>query len=73
MCPAELAHNTFEYEDHYVIAPAINFSSRTNDFTINKIKERGKPVESGFEYSSDTNERFLNLDQILEYNQRAHL
>ena len=73
MCPGELSHNTFEYDDHYVIAPAISFSSRSNDFTINNLQERGQKVEYGFEYSSDGNSSFLSQEEILEYNAKAKL
>jgi UDP-N-acetylglucosamine 4,6-dehydratase len=73
MCPAELSYNTFEYDDHFVIAPAINFSSRSNDFTINNLGEKGKIVEEGYEYSSDNNPNFLDVNQILEFNKLAML
>ena len=36
MCPADDSYHTYEYDDHYVIAPSIIFSGRSNDFTINK-------------------------------------
>ncbi len=71
MCPAELSYNTFEYDDHFVIAPAINFSSRSNDFTVNNLGETGKLVEEGFEYESNSNPDFLNIEQILAFNKLA--
>ena len=33
-----------------------------------KIGKRGKRVESNFEYSSETNKNFLNLQQIKNLN-----
>ncbi|MFT4927988.1 MAG: UDP-N-acetylglucosamine 4,6-dehydratase [Phenylobacterium sp.] len=71
MCPAELSYNTFEYDDHFVIAPAINFSSRSNDFTVNDLGEKGKLVEEGFEYESNSNPDFLSVEQIIESNKMA--
>ncbi|MFT5162749.1 MAG: UDP-N-acetylglucosamine 4,6-dehydratase, partial [Alteromonadaceae bacterium] len=71
MCPAELSYNTFEYDDHFVIAPAINFSSRSNDFTVNNLGEKGQLVTEGFEYDSNSNPEFLSIKEILEFNRQA--
>ena len=71
MCPAELSYSTYEYDDHFVIAPAINFSSRSNDFTINNLGENGKLVTEGFEYDSNTNPQFLSVEEIREFNRLA--
>ncbi len=71
MCPGELSYNTFEYDDHFIIAPAINFSSRGNDFTVNNLGEQGVLVAEGFEYSSDTNPHFLSAEEITGFNQSA--
>ncbi|WP_199609254.1 UDP-N-acetylglucosamine 4,6-dehydratase (inverting) [Flocculibacter collagenilyticus] len=71
MCPGELSYHTFEYADHYVIAPTISFSSRSNDYTVNAIKEEAQLVTEGFEYSSDTNPHFLSVDEISDFNNKA--
>ncbi|MCE0556231.1 MULTISPECIES: UDP-N-acetylglucosamine 4,6-dehydratase (inverting) [unclassified Motilimonas] len=68
MCPADDSYHTFEFKDYYVIAPSINFSSRTNDFTINALGDKGSEVAAGFEYNSRNNPHFLTADEILEYN-----
>lgn len=73
MCPADDSYHTYEYSDHFVIAPTIIFSSRSNDFTINAIGEEGKPVEHGFEYSSKDNPDFMTIDQIKAFNTQACL
>lgn len=73
MCPADDSYHTYEYEDHFVIAPTIIFSSRSNDFTINAIGEKGKPVEHGFEYNSRDNAHFLSVDEIKSFNTNACL
>jgi len=68
MCPADDSYHTYEYDDHYVIAPTINFSSRSNDFTVNKINEKGKLVSHGYEYNSKNNPAFLSKEQLLDFN-----
>ena len=71
MCPGDDSHLTIEFTDHYVIQPTITFVSRNNDFTSNALGEVGQPVSQEFEYNSGTNERFLDIDEIDEYNARA--
>lgn len=71
MCPGDMSYNTYEYDDHYVIAPSIQFSNRSNDFTVNAIDERGKLVQPGFEYVSDKNPHFLTVDEINAFNKAA--
>jgi UDP-N-acetylglucosamine 4,6-dehydratase len=73
MCPGDMSYNTYEYDDHYVIAPSIQFSSRSNDFTVNGLQERGKLVQPGFEYVSDKNPHFLQAEDIINFNRDAML
>jgi UDP-N-acetylglucosamine 4,6-dehydratase len=73
MCPGEICYSTFEFEDHFVIAPAIKFSSRSNDFTVNAINEKGKLVPEGYEYDSLNNNDFLTVSQIQQLNTHACL
>ena len=69
MCPADDSYHTYEYQDHFVIAPSIIFSSRSNDFTINNIQEKGKLVEYGYEYNSKNNTHFLTQSELLKLNE----
>lgn len=71
MCPADDSHLTLEFSDHYVLRPSITFTSRPNDFEINALGEKGKPVDRGFEYNSGTNEHFLTVEEVQEYNRVA--
>jgi UDP-N-acetylglucosamine 4,6-dehydratase len=50
------ARNTFEHEDHYVIAPSFDWwkSSRS----------KGRKVAEDFYYSSDTNKQWLKSEQL---------
>ena len=71
MCPADDSHLTIEFNDHFVIAPAIDFVDRTNSFTKNFLDEEGVLVPRGFEYNSGNNPVFLSLDEIKEMNEIA--
>jgi UDP-N-acetylglucosamine 4,6-dehydratase len=56
-----------EFEDHYVIQPAISFYANP-DYAKNPVGERGKPVRAGFEYRSDNNPHFLTIDELCTLN-----
>ena len=65
MVPKDDSHLTLEFHDHFVIQPTIQFSQKA-DFTCNALKEKGTPVELGFEYSSDTNTQWLDANGLKE-------
>lgn len=67
MCPSDDSHLTLKFDDHYVIKPSITYFHDV-DYTTNAIAEKGHAVEEDFEYSSGTNEHFLNNDEICELN-----
>jgi UDP-N-acetylglucosamine 4,6-dehydratase len=64
MCPADDSHLTLEFLDHYVIKPTINFTDPC-DYRSNALNENGKPVSSGFRYSSDNNTQWVSGPQML--------
>lgn len=64
MVPEEMAHHSIEFDDHYVIAPAIKFFDKTISYTENKLGEKGEPVSDKFEYHSGTNPHFLSVDEL---------
>ena len=68
MVPSDDSYHTYEYDDHFVIAPSITFSSRCNDFTVNAINENGHLVPNGYEYNSQNNHHFLSEDELLNLN-----
>jgi UDP-N-acetylglucosamine 4,6-dehydratase len=70
MCPADDAHLTLQFADHFVICPTIQFTDRV-DFRVNRLAETGQPVEQGFEYHSGRNTRFLSVDEIAAVNRFA--
>ena len=65
MCPRDDSHLTFEFEDHYVMRPAISIGSEV-DYTCNLLGEIGKPVPADFEYHSGDNPHFLTVQQMRE-------
>lgn len=73
MCPADDSHLTLEFDDHFVIRPAIRFYQSPNGhcFECNALGEKGQAVEQGFEYHSGTNPWFLRPDEILHFNEKA--
>jgi UDP-N-acetylglucosamine 4,6-dehydratase len=63
MCPADDSHRALEFDDHYVIQPAINFFTNIN-YERNMLGETGHSVRRGFEYNSETNSHFLTVEEI---------
>jgi UDP-N-acetylglucosamine 4,6-dehydratase len=64
MVPEEMAHHSLEFDDHYVITPAIKFFDKTINYQKNKLGEEGQPVADKFEYHSGTNPHFLTIDEL---------
>lgn len=58
MVTKEDSEHTYEYENHYIIYPNYDW------WEYNMLIPGGKPVESGFEYSSGTNSEWLSVDDI---------
>ena len=71
MCPADDAHLTLEFDNHFVIRPSIMFHRKTMDYSISKLGEIGKPVADGFDYNSGSNAKFLDVAEIQECNRLA--
>jgi len=73
MCPADDSHLTYEFDDHYVIAPTIRFHHVDVDFAKNQLGEEGARVEQGFEYNSGTNPHFFTVEETRAFNAQAML
>jgi UDP-N-acetylglucosamine 4,6-dehydratase len=69
MCPGDDSHLTLEFDAHYVLKPAIQFSG-ISDFSVNRLGENGRPVDQGFEYHSGRNPHFLDVREIVALNQQ---
>ncbi|MDH5299853.1 MAG: UDP-N-acetylglucosamine 4,6-dehydratase (inverting) [Gammaproteobacteria bacterium] len=65
MCPSDDSHLTLEFHDHFVIAPTIQFSHKSN-FSENNIGEKGVYVDQGHEYHSGNNKEWLSQKDFLE-------
>ncbi len=68
MCPKDDSHLTLEFESHYTIKPSFTFEDSTIDYSKTIINEKGKSVSHGFEYNSETNPIFLDIEQIKTIN-----
>ena len=65
LCPQENAKDTIEYKKYYLIRPSTDFTKgTTNNYRLNKRKEKGKFVKSNFVYSSNTNSHFLDIKNL---------
>ena len=69
MCPKDAAFHIIEFDDHYVIAPAIKFTSADYDYTVNELGECGHRVPENFEYTSDSNPVFLSVEELRKLNE----
>jgi UDP-N-acetylglucosamine 4,6-dehydratase len=68
MCPADDAHLTVEFRDHYVIRPSINFVEAV-DYLVDNLGEAGHPVDHGFEYNSFSNSHYLTVEELRALNE----
>lgn len=64
MCPADDSHLTIEFEHYFVIKPTINFHYDVN-FDENGMGEWGTLVPQGYQYSSNTNNWWLQPEEML--------
>ncbi len=62
--------NVIKFKKHYVITPNIQFKHNKRKYLRNKDGEKGVFVKNDFEYSSGTNENFLNVKQIKDLNKK---
>lgn len=62
--------HTLEFARHYVIAPALSFSQPC-DYSLDGLGEQGHPVESGFEYLSDSNPDYLDVAALRQLVERC--
>lgn len=53
------SRTTYEYEKHYIIYPHLEWWNFANHFT-----EGGKLIEQGFEYNSENNKEWLNVEEL---------
>ena len=64
MVPADDAHLTVEFDEHFVIRPTIEFEARKINFFTDLTGSMGRKVEDGFEYNSLNNPVFLSTPEL---------
>jgi len=64
MCPEDSAHQTIEFEKHFVIMPTTAYFGKNVDYTVDLKGEKGTFVAEGFEYKSNTNPHFLTVSEL---------
>lgn len=69
MVTEEDSRQTLEFDDHFVITPAIKFFDSVN-YLKNKLNEVGKSVPEEFEYHSGNNPEFLSVEEIKQLNKQ---
>ena len=69
MISANESHLTLDYKNYYIISPSIKFEKKVN-YSKNNLGEKGKKVKENFEYTSDKNPSFLNIDKIKKINKK---
>jgi len=72
MCPNESHYLTLEFKDHFVIFPSPEYFEKKISFIKNLKGEKGKKVDSNFEYSSSTNKKFLSVKEIAALNKNLN-
>ena len=55
--------HTVEFNDYYVVIPAIRQWSKTKFINESNIK-KGKPCDYNFSYNSENNDHFLTVDEL---------
>jgi len=65
-------HLALEFEDHFVIKPTIAFPEHEqHNYTLNNLGEIGCDVDLDFEYSSNNNLHFLDVQEIIKLNNQT--
>jgi UDP-N-acetylglucosamine 4,6-dehydratase len=61
MVPEDDAHHTVEFDDYFAILPTFNEWGQPQSYPDD---HGGRPCPDGFRYSSDTNTRWLSVDDL---------
>ena len=62
MIPGEESRNCVDMGDYYVLQPAHHWWNVSK--FLDRIKERGKAVQTSFEYASNTNDKWVSTDDL---------
>ena len=69
MCPKDDSHLTIEFDDHFVIRPSIVINE-PRCYSPNLLGEKGREVNEGFEYNSESNGHFLTVEELRQYSNK---
>lgn len=73
MCSANEAHQILEFKKFFLIQPSIIFTEKKINYKKNSLNETGKRVPENFEYTSENNSVFLNINQIKTLNKKLKI
>ena len=73
MCSANEAHQILEFNKFFLIQPSIIFTEKKINYKKNSLNETGKKVSENFEYTSENNSVFLNINQIKTLNKKLKI
>jgi UDP-N-acetylglucosamine 4,6-dehydratase len=73
MCPADDSHLTYEFDEYYLITPSFKFFGKDIDFSQSALGETGDLVDQGFEYNSESNQHFLSIKELREFDKLSEL
>ena len=65
MIPSDDSHLCLEFESFFILMPSIQFQTPV-DYTTTLLNEKGKAVNEGFSYSSNTNHLWLDRNTLLQ-------
>ena len=63
MCSSDQSGLTLAFDDFYMMKPSFSFAQEV-DYSRTRIDERGRPVDDGFEYSSNGNGDFMCAESL---------
>ncbi len=66
MIPRDDSRLCYEFNDFYILKPSINFNSYI-DYSFTMLNETGNTVCNDFEYSSNTNTKWLSEDDLVHF------
>ena len=72
LCPVNFSNELLEFKNYYLIKPLIKMSSSKLNYFKNSKGEKGSIVKKNFQYSSDSNKKFLNKKEILNINKKIN-
>ena len=64
LCSRDEYINTIEFKKYFIIKPSIKIIDSHVNYKINKKGERGKLVKENYEYNSENNHKFLDVESI---------